>query len=370
MSKTTASARWPRHTEKANHTDNDSTAWETELTTWLAPFLDVLGDPRRRPWLPIYVRGLLSPSARKSLTPMADHVATHAAHDATAAKTHYHNLQQFITYSAWDVAPVLRLLAQRADALLGGPDAVLIVDDTALKKQGRHSVGVAQQYCGEVGTLAACQCLVSLTLMKDEVPIPLALQLHLPQEWTDDRARCAAVGVPERVRLAQRAQSTIEVALAEIGRVRDAGVWFGLVTADAAYGTSAAFRQAITALGYRYAVGVQRHARVYAVDATIVYPARRTTARTSPIRTHRRDRGAKPPRAPQPPAIRSAGSASGPWRVNRVTPRIRRCKRSSPPFAVAGCVNKRINNSSKNWDSITSKAAAGAGSCITPRSRC
>lgn len=115
-------------------------AWETALTPWLAPFLDVLGDPRRRPWLPIYVRGLLSPSERKSLTPMATHIATHAAHDTTARQTHYHNLQQFITYSEWDVAQVLRLLAQRADALLGGPDAVLIVDDTALRKKGYTSL--------------------------------------------------------------------------------------------------------------------------------------------------------------------------------------------------------------------------------------
>jgi SRSO17 transposase len=267
-------------------------AWETELAFWLAPFLDVLGDPRRRPWLPIYVRGLLSQSERKSLTPMAAHVATHAAHDATATKTHYHNLQQFITYSAWDVDPVLRLLAQRADALLGGPDAVLIVDDTALLKKGHHSVGVAHQYCGEVGKLANCQCLVSLTLARDEVPIPLALQLYLPQEWTDDRTRCGAAGVPEAVRLAQREQSKIDVALAEIDRVRESGVRFGLITADAAYGTSAAFRHAITAMGCRYAVGVQSHARVYSIDATIVYPDRPTKARTSaspyePVRPRR-----------------------------------------------------------------------------------
>jgi SRSO17 transposase len=263
----------------------DDIPWAREFDTWLAPFLDVLGDPRRKPWLPIYVRGLLSPSERKSLTPMATHVATQmGAQDATAAKTHYHNLQQFITYSDWDVAPVLRLLAQRADAMLGGPDAVLIVDDTALTKKGHHSVGVAHQYCGEVGKLANCQCLVSLTLAKNEVPIPLALQLYLPREWTGDAARCEAVGVPNEIRKVQHTQTKIDLSLAEIARVRESGVRFGLVTADAAYGTSAVFRHAISAMGGRYAVGVQSHARVYSIDATIEYPPRRTVARTS---THR-----------------------------------------------------------------------------------
>jgi len=251
----------------------DEAAWDTALATWLAPFVEVVGDPRRKPWLPIYVRGLLSPSERKSLTPLATHLATY---DRTATQTHYHNLQQFITYSAWDVAPLLRLLAQRADAMLGGPDAVLIVDDTALRKQGTHSVGVAHQYCGEVGKLANCQTLVSLTLAKAEVPLPLALRLYLPPEWTDNPDRCAAAGVPDALRLPQ---SKIAIALAEVARVRESGVRFGLVTADAAYGTSAAFRRGISAGGVRYAVGVQSHARVYPVEATQVYPPRPTHAR-------------------------------------------------------------------------------------------
>src|SRR5689334_3152618 len=130
-------------------------AWETRLAQWLEPYVDLLGDARRKPWLPIYVRGLFSAAERKSLSVMASHLATH---DAAASEATYHGLQQFMTYSAWAVAPMERLLAQQADALLGGSEAVLIVDDTAVKKQGKHSVGVAHQYCGEVGKLANCQC--------------------------------------------------------------------------------------------------------------------------------------------------------------------------------------------------------------------
>jgi hypothetical protein len=94
-------------------------------------------------------------------------------------------------------------LAEKAQALVGGPDAVLIIDDTALLKQGKRSVGVARQYAGAVGKTANCQTLVSLTLARAEVPVCVALRLFLPAEWTDDPARCRAAGVPED-RLAPR----------------------------------------------------------------------------------------------------------------------------------------------------------------------
>lgn len=77
--------------------------------------------------------------------------------------------------------------------LLGGPEALLVIDDTALVKQGKRSVGVARQYCGHLGKKANCQVLVSLTLARDEVPLPLVLRLFLPDAWADDPARCAKV---------------------------------------------------------------------------------------------------------------------------------------------------------------------------------
>src|SRR5919199_5310863 len=82
----------------------------------------------------------------------------------------------------------------------GGADAVLIIDDTALPKKGVHSVGVAPQYCGALGKTANCQSLVSLTLAHDDVPVPVALRLYLPKEWTQNRARCRKAGVPATYR--------------------------------------------------------------------------------------------------------------------------------------------------------------------------
>ena len=82
---------------------------------------------------------------------------------------------------------------------MGGADAVLVIDDTALPKKGKHSVGVAPQYATVLGKQANCQTLVSLTLARREVPVPLALRLYLPEVWTEDPARLETgyeIGVP------------------------------------------------------------------------------------------------------------------------------------------------------------------------------
>src|SRR5215218_6770996 len=120
---------------------------------------------------------------------------------------------------AWQTAPLAAVLAREADRLVGGPDAVLIIDDTALPKKGEHSVGVARQYAGVLGKTANCQALVLLTLARGEVPVPLALRLYLPQAWCRDRRRCAKAGVPAECR-AFRSKGAI--ALAELDRLRAA----------------------------------------------------------------------------------------------------------------------------------------------------
>src|SRR4051794_19673726 len=120
----------------------------------------------------------------------------------------------------WATGPLEAVLAEEADALVGGPEAVLVIDDTALPKQGRHSVGVARQYCGCLGKRATCQVLVSLTLARGEVPVPVGLRLFLPDEWTADPGRCARAGVPEEHR---RPLAKPEIALEEVDRAIAAG---------------------------------------------------------------------------------------------------------------------------------------------------
>jgi SRSO17 transposase len=232
------------------------------LDVWLAPFLEVMGRKTRRTWGPLYVRGLLGPSERKSLQPMAAQLGL-GGHD---------QLQHFIASPAWDDAPLWTVLAQKADRLVGGPQAVLVVDDTALPKKGTLSVGVAPQYCGQLGKRANCQALVSLTLASQEVPLPVGLRLFLPDDWIKDPQRCAAAGVPQAEIISR---SKGEIALAEVDRLRAAGVRFGLVLADAGYGASAAFRHGLDERGLRWTVGIARTQKVYTADVQLVLPTGR-----------------------------------------------------------------------------------------------
>src|ERR1700710_2160504 len=158
-----------------------------DLDVWLSPFLDVMGSKTRRTWAPLYLQGLLGPGERKSLQPMAARLGL-PGHD---------QLQHFVASTAWDDGPLWTVLAHEADRLVGGSGGDLVIDDTALPKKGTLSVGVARQYCGQLGKQANCQALVSLTLAQGEVPVPVALRLFLPEEWTGDAGRCAQAGVPE-----------------------------------------------------------------------------------------------------------------------------------------------------------------------------
>jgi SRSO17 transposase len=242
---------------------------EAALDAWLAPFLEVMGRKTRRRWAPLYLHGLLGPDGRKSLQPMAARLGL-GGHD---------QLQHFIASPAWDDAPLRRVLVEKADALIGGPGAVLVVDDTALPKKGQRSVGVARQYCGALGKQANCQVLVSLTLAQGEVPLPLGLRLFLPDEWVKDPDRCAGAGVPEEHR---RALAKTEIALAEIDRVIAAGAGFGRVLADAGYGMGAAFRQGLSARHLTWAVGILKTQNVYPPTVELHWP----TAPTGRPRRH------------------------------------------------------------------------------------
>src|ERR1700675_313628 len=177
--------------------------WEEELGRWLKPFLERLGHKARQRMCPLYVAGLIGPGDRKSVAPMAERLAAGG----------YDQLHHFVAAGVWDAAPLEAELLVQADKLVGGSDAVLVIDDTAMPKKGEHSVGVAAQYASALGKTANCQTLVSLTLARGEVPVMLALRLFLPESWTSDRARLQRAGVPAEHRTARPKP---EIALAEV----------------------------------------------------------------------------------------------------------------------------------------------------------
>ncbi|SMP82013.1 DDE superfamily endonuclease [Noviherbaspirillum suwonense] len=174
-------------------------------------------------------------------------------------------LSHFVSTSPWPTAPLEQVLRKTSDALVGGQDAVLIVDDTALPKQGKHSVGVKRQHCGVLGKQANCQVLVSLTLAQQEVPVPIALRPYLPKDWAQDKARRAQAKVPESISFGTKG----DIALAQIDIALANNVRFGTVLADAGYGSSAEFRAGLTQRGLRWAVGVQPTQKVYPADVEL-----------------------------------------------------------------------------------------------------
>jgi SRSO17 transposase len=215
---------------------------------------------------PLYIAGLIGPGDRKSVQPMADRLVP----------GEYDRLHHFVAGGVWDAAPLEAELLAQADRLVGGPDAVLVVDDTALPKKGTASVGVAPQYASALGKTANCQTLVSLTLARGEVPVMVGLRLFLPEIWTDDPGRMARARVPKD---RQVALTKPEIAIEEIDRVIVSGARFGCVLADSGYGSSGPFRQALSERGLLWAVGLSPRQNVYPADVGLIFPVAKTGRR-------------------------------------------------------------------------------------------
>ena len=235
------------------------------MERWLEPFLRRPRRKAQRRWAPFYLKGLILPGERKSVEPMA----------ARVAPGDVQQLHHFVSTSPWMAAPLEGELVRTAERLVGGPEAALVVDDTALVKQGKHSVGVQRQYCGQLGKRANCQALVSLTLASGEVPVPVGLRLFLPERWAGDAGRLARAGVPEGI--GHRPKWAI--ALDEIDRVLASGARFGCVLADAEYGKAAEFRRGLSERHLPWAVGVLPTQKVYPSDVTLATPERKATGR-------------------------------------------------------------------------------------------
>jgi SRSO17 transposase len=139
------------------------------------------------------------------------------------------------------------------------PVVAWVVDDTGLPKKGRESVGVARQYCGQVGKQDNCRVAVSLSVTTEAVSMPVAFRLYLPESWAQDRKRRKKTGVPESIEF----QTKPDIALDQIRRARERGIPQGVVLADAGYGTDTNFRSELRKLEMAYVVGVQSTTTVW-----------------------------------------------------------------------------------------------------------
>jgi SRSO17 transposase len=224
-------------------------AGRARLEMFLTEMLALLGRKDRRQWGGVYLRGLLLDGERKSAGAMA----------ARLPDGNEQSLQQFLNQSPWDWQPLWRQMAARVERTF--PSAMAwIIDDTGFPKKGEHSVGVARQYSGTLGKIANCQIAVSLHRTDTRGSSPLGFRLYLPQEWTDDEARCQAAGVPETVGFQPNWRLALELI--------DQALSWGLekpsaVLADASYGDVTAFREELAHRGLAYAVGISKSLAVW-----------------------------------------------------------------------------------------------------------
>ena len=223
---------------------------ESRFESYADRMVQVLGHADRATPARWYLRGLMLPGERKSVEPMAARVHPQ---DVPSAHQSMHHL---VADAEWSDTALLAAVAREVVPALskaGQAPCFWIIDDTGFRKYGKHSVGVARQYCGQLGKTENCQVAVSLSLATVEGSVPLDYRLYLPEEWTEDKARCKRAGVPKEIAFATKggiARAQIEAALA-------AGIPRGTVLMDAAYGDEAAMRDHLSAEGLMYAVGIR-----------------------------------------------------------------------------------------------------------------
>jgi len=218
-----------------------------------------VGRADRREQFKNYCQGLMLPLKRKSVEPLA------ASIDPEHVRSVHQSLHHFVADSPWSDQAVLdevnAWVLPRMN-LTGSGAVFWITDDTGMPKQGTHSVGVARQYCGQLGKTDNCQVAVSLSIATAQASLPIKYQLYLPEVWTNDPKRCKEAGVPTDVCFATKP----EISLAQMRAAKAAGLPGDIVLADAAYGDNTDYREGITELGMRYAVGIKAGTKVWAPD--------------------------------------------------------------------------------------------------------
>ena len=252
----------------------------SRFSAYVDGLTSVIGHANRAKPLRDYCTGLMMPCERKSVEPMAAMTAP----ERTAAQ--HQSLLHFVGEGNWCDERVLAKVREMVMPAIErrGPIEAWIIDDTGFPKKGRHSVGVARQYCGELGKQDNCQIAVTLSIANHHASLPVAYRLYLPKEWATDRRRRRKVGVPEEVTF----KTKPAIALEQLRWACAAGLPRGVVLMDAGYGTDTDLRTSITALGLNYVAGIQPQTSVWA-PGTGPRPPKNWSGHGRPAKLLRRD---------------------------------------------------------------------------------
>ncbi|CAH2813682.1 MAG: Mobile element protein, partial [Candidatus Burkholderia crenata] len=178
--------------------------WDTSFDEYLEHLCNAVGHSDRRAGLSGYCTGLMLPLRRKSVEPLAAHLEP----DRVSAR--HQSLHHFVSKSEWSDAALLEQVRRWALPYMDPAEGLYwIIDDTGFPKKGKHSVGVARQYCGQLGKQDNCQVAVSLSVATKEASLPVAYRLYLPQDWANDPARRQQAGVPDEIEFATKPQIAI-----------------------------------------------------------------------------------------------------------------------------------------------------------------
>jgi len=222
------------------------------LVTFAGPYVERLCRPEQREHAQRYLQGLLSDLQQKN----AERIAYRYDEDRLG-------LQNFIGISPWEHRPLLDELACQVGRELGKPNAVLVFDPSAFPKKGKHSVGVARQWCGRLGKQENCQVGVFLGYVSEEEHALVDARLYLPEEWTKDRRRCKAAGVPrEEMRMRTRHELALEMLESKGPLLPHA--W---IAGDDEMGRPAWFRRELAGRGERYLLAVPSNTTIRDLEA-------------------------------------------------------------------------------------------------------
>jgi SRSO17 transposase len=232
-----------------------------------------------------YTKGLLLPLERKSVEPMAARLAP--GH----VRQMHQSLHHIVADAAWSDTALLEQVREQVLPAMMQRHGLLawVVDDTGFPKKGSHSVGVARQYCGQVGKQENCRIAVSVSLATEQASLPVRYQLYLPESWASDPELRKKAGVPEEIRF----QTKPEIALGHIRSLLDEDVQRGVVLADAAYGNDHNFREQLESLELQYVVGIQSSTSVWP-PGTAPLPPRPRSVTGRPTSLLRRDKHHQP----------------------------------------------------------------------------